>query len=192
LRQRTSKTVDVVLTVFLGTAGLLAAMWIFGSYRGVPLPVAVYAAVAFVATFVLRHTKFGRGVYAVGGNEKAAWLSGIKVRRTKVIVYTVVAILSALAGILLTSRLNGASPNLGMMFELDAIAAVVIGGTSLQGGVGTIGGTVVGTFIIGVLNNGMSLMGIPTFYQLVIKGLIIIFAVWFDVMNKRKSAGERV
>jgi D-xylose transport system permease protein len=95
-------------------------------------------------------------------------------------------LLAALSGILLASRLNGASPNLGTMFELDAIAAVVIGGTSLAGGSGTIGGTIIGALIIGVLNNGMSLLGVSSFYQLIIKGLIISLAVWFDVLQKKK------
>jgi D-xylose transport system permease protein len=102
------------------------------------------------------------------------------------IVYVTVSLLAALSGILLASRLNGASPNLGTMFELDAIAAVVIGGTSLAGGSGTIGGTIIGALIIGVLNNGMSLLGVSSFYQLIIKGLIISLAVWFDVLQKRK------
>jgi D-xylose transport system permease protein len=124
----------------------------------------------------------------MGGNEEAARLSGINIYRMKLIVYSTVTALSALSGILLASRLNGASPNLGTMFELDAISAVIIGGTSFSGGIGTIGGTVIGAFIIGILNNGMSLLGVPTFYQLIIKGLIIILAVWFDVLQKGKKA----
>jgi D-xylose transport system permease protein len=124
----------------------------------------------------------------MGGNEEAARLSGINIYRMKLIIYAVITALSALSGILLASRLNGASPNLGTMFELDAISAVIIGGTSFAGGIGTISGTVIGAFIIGILNNGMSLLGVPTFYQLMIKGLIIIAAVWFDVLSKKKKA----
>ena len=154
-------------------AGLLLAAYVFGSSDGLPVPVAIFVAIAGVAIFVLGHTRFGRRLYALGGNEEAARLSGINVYQTKMIVYVVVSVLSALSGILLASRLNGASPNLGTMFELDAIAAVVIGGTSLSGGSGTIGGTIVGALIIGVLNNGMSLLGVSSFYQLIIKGLII-------------------
>lgn len=156
------------------------------SYRGLPYPVVIFAIIAFVGTFVLQNTKFGRRIYAMGGNEEAARLSGINIYRMKLGIYCIITTLSALAGILLASRLNGASPNLGNMFELDAISAVIIGGTSFSGGVGTIIGTVIGAFIISVLNNGMSLLEVPTFYQLIIKGFIIILAVWFDVLSKKK------
>ena len=177
----------VISHAIVGVLGLALAFYVFTSYRGIPVPVAIFAVVAFVGVFVLQNMKFGRRLYALGGNEEAARLSGINVFKTKLIVYGTVSALAALSGILLASRLNGASPNLGTMFELDAIAAVVIGGTSLAGGSGTIGGTIIGTLIIGVLNNGMSLLGVPTFYQLIIKGLIIILAVWFDVLQKKKG-----
>jgi D-xylose transport system permease protein len=166
-------------------AGLLLAAYVFGTSDGMPVPVAIFVVIAALAIFVLGHTRFGRRLYALGGNEEAARLSGINIYQTKLIVYVVVSLLSALSGILLASRLNGASPNLGTMFELDAIAAVVIGGTSLSGGSGTIGGTIIGALIIGVLNNGMSLLGVSSFYQLIIKGLIISLAVWFDVLQKK-------
>src|SRR5579862_8777625 len=169
--------------------GLLLATYVFGTGDGLPVPVAIFAVIAGVAIFILGHTRFGRRLYALGGNEEAARLSGINIYATKIIVYVTVSLLSALSGILLASRLNGASPNLGNMFELDAIAAVVIGGTSLSGGSGTIGGTIIGALIIGVLNNGMSLLGVSSFYQLIIKGLIISLAVWFDVLQKRNWKG---
>ena len=156
------------------------------TYRGLPYPVAIFAVIAFIGTFILQSTKFGRRIYAMGGNEEAARLSGINIFRMKIGIYCIITTLSALSGILLASRLNGASPNLGNMFELDAISAVIIGGTSFSGGVGTIIGTVIGAFIISVLNNGMSLLEVPTFYQLIIKGFIIIVAVWFDVLSKKK------
>jgi D-xylose transport system permease protein len=175
--------------IIAAAAGLLLAAYVFGTGDGMPVPVAIFVAIAALAIFVLGHTRFGRRLYALGGNEEAARLSGINVYRTKMIVYVVVSLLSALSGILLASRLNGASPNLGNMFELDAIAAVVIGGTSLSGGSGTIGGTIVGALIIGVLNNGMSLLGVSSFYQLIIKGLIISLAVWFDVLQKKNWKG---
>ena len=170
----------------LAAAGFALAIYVFGSGDGLPVPVAIFVAIAGAAIFVLGHTRFGRRLYALGGNEEAARLSGINVVQTKMIVYLIVSLLAALSGILLASRLNGASPNLGTMFELDAIAAVVIGGTSLSGGSGTIGGTIIGALIIGVLNNGMSLLGVSSFYQLIIKGLVISLAVWFDVLQKRK------
>jgi D-xylose transport system permease protein len=175
--------------VIAAAAGLLLAAYVFGASDGLPVPVAIFVAIAALAIFILRRTRFGRRLYALGGNEEAARLSGINIYATKMIVYMTVSLLSALSGILLASRLNGASPNLGTMFELDAIAAVVIGGTSLAGGSGTIGGTIIGALIIGVLNNGMSLLGISSFYQLIIKGLIISLAVWFDVLQKKNWAG---
>jgi len=177
---------QLIANVIVAIAGLALSFYVFTSYRGIPVPVAIFAVIAFVGIFALQQTRFGRRLYALGGNEDAARLSGINVYKTKLIVYVIISILAALAGIILASRLNGASPNLGTMFELDAIAAVVIGGTSLAGGSGTIGGTVIGALIIGVLNNGMSLLGVSTFYQLIIKGLIIILAVWFDVIQKKK------
>lgn len=160
--------------------------YVFTSYQGIPIPVLIFGVTAVLGGFILSSTRFGRRIYAIGGNEEAARLSGINVFMTSLIVYTVVSTLSAMSGILLASRLDGASPNLGNMFELDAIASVVIGGTSLSGGSGTISGTVVGAFIIGVLNNGMSLLGVNMFYQLVIKGFIIIIAVLFDILNKKR------
>jgi D-xylose transport system permease protein len=175
--------------VVTGAAGLLLAAYVFGTSDGLPVPVAIFVVIAGLAIFVLRRTRFGRRLYAIGGNEEAARLSGINIFGTKIAVYVLVSLLSALSGILLASRLNGASPNLGTMFELDAIAAVVIGGTSLSGGSGTIGGTIIGALIIGVLNNGMSLLGVSSFYQLIIKGLIISLAVWFDVLQKKNWAG---
>jgi D-xylose transport system permease protein len=175
--------------VIIAAAGFALAVYVFGRGDGLPVPVAIFVIIAAAAIFVLGHTRFGRRLYALGGNEEAARLSGINVFQTKMIVYVTVSLLAALSGILLASRLNGASPNLGTMFELDVIAAVVIGGTSLAGGSGTIGGTIIGALIIGVLNNGMSLLGVSSFYQLIIKGLIISLAVWFDVLQKKKQAG---
>jgi D-xylose transport system permease protein len=189
----TSKTFGVriapdklISSIVVAGLGFAMAFYVFGRSEGLPVPVAIFAIIAGVGVFVLGNTRFGRRLYAMGGNEEAARLSGINVFQTKMIVYVTVSVLSALAGIMLASRLNGASPNLGTMFELDAIAAVVIGGTSLSGGSGKIGGTIIGALIIGVLNNGMSLLGISAFYQLIIKGLIIILAVWFDVLQKKK------
>ncbi len=172
----------------IAVIGFALAVYVFGRGDGLPVPVAIFGVIAAGAIFVLGHTRCGRRLYALGGNEEAARLSGINVTRTKMIVYVTLSLLAALSGILLASRLNGASPNLGTMFELDAIAAVVIGGTSLAGGSGTVGGTIIGALIIGVLNNGMSLLGVSSFYQLIIKGLIISLAVWFDVLQKGKSS----
>ncbi len=182
------KKSEVITKAVLAILGILFAFAVFFSYRGIPVPVAIFAVIVLAGVYTLRNTKFGRRLYAIGGNEEAARLSGLNVYKTKLMVYTIMTTLATISGIILASRLNGASPNLGKMFELDAIASVVIGGTSLTGGYGTITGSIIGAFIIGVLNNGMSLLGINTFYQLIVKGLIIIVAVWFDVMNKRKKA----
>lgn len=181
------KRQELITTIVVTVLGGMLTLYAF-TYRGLPYPVAIFAVIVFIGIFMLQNTKFGRRIYAMGGNEEAARLSGINIYRMKLIVYCIITVLSALAGILLASRLNGASPNLGNMFELDAISAVIIGGTSFSGGVGTIAGTVIGAFIISVLNNGMSLLEVPTFYQFIIKGLIIILAVWFDVLSKRKRA----
>ena len=179
---------ELISSSVIAVLGLGISFYVFTAYRGIPYPVAIFVVIAFIGIFALENTKFGRRLYAMGGNEEAARLSGINIYRMKLIVYSTITALSALSGILLASRLNGASPNLGTMFELDAISAVIIGGTSFAGGIGTISGTVIGAFIIGILNNGMSLLGVPTFYQLMIKGFIIIAAVWFDVLSKKKKA----
>lgn len=146
----------------------------------IPLPV-VWMSIGFaVLYFILKKTTFGRKTYAIGGNEEAAMLSGIKVDRVKVIIYSLTGFLSAFAGIILTSRLNSAQPTAGTSYELDAIAAVVLGGTSLSGGKGWIIGTLIGALIIGTLNNGLNLLNVSSFYQQVIKGGVILLAVLLD------------
>jgi ribose transport system permease protein len=135
---------------------------------------------------VLTRTAFGAHVYAVGGNEEASRLSGINVAITKLRVYTIGGLLTGLAGMILMGRLSSAQPNTGEGFELDAIAAVIIGGTSLMGGRGTIWGTLVGAMVIGILNNGFNLMAVDAHYQLVAKGVIILLAVLLDQYLKRK------
>ncbi|MCR6107675.1 ribose ABC transporter permease [Salipaludibacillus agaradhaerens] len=156
-----------------------------GYLFGVPVP-AVTMLVSFLVLYlILKKTTFGRRVYAVGGNEEASILSGIKVDRIKVYVYSLTGFLSALAGIILTSRLNSAQPTAGTMYELDAIAAVVLGGTSLTGGRGWIVGTLIGALIIGVLNNGLNLLGVSSFFQQVVKGSVILLAV---LMDRKKNA----
>ena len=174
----------------IGLLLALGAGYVFGSYNGLPYPVLLFAILALVGAFVLERTRAGRFTLALGGNAEAAWLAGVPIRRITVGVYTVMGALSGLSGAILTARLNGALPTAGELFELDAIAAVVIGGTSLQGGSGTIQGSILGAFLIGTLNNGMSLMAIPEFYQKVIKGVIIVLAVWLD--TRQKSANARV
>lgn len=151
-----------------------------GVLLGIPVPVWISASLVAVAVLVTRRTRFGRYVYAVGGNERAARLSGLNVRGIKIGVYTVAGLLSAVAGLIHTSRLDSATPDAGMSYELDSIAAVVIGGTSLSGGRGSILGTVLGCLIIGVLNNGLALLHVSPFWQLVVKGCVILAAVAVD------------
>lgn len=168
-------------------AALAAFTLLLASYRGVPV-VGIILAVAFVIyAFIMRGTVFGRQVYAVGGNEAAARLSGVKTKRTTFLVFVNMGLLSALAGLLFAARLNSATPQAGIGMELEAIAAAFIGGASATGGVGTVLGAIIGGFVLGVLNNGMSLIGIGSDVQQVIKGLVLLAAVGFDIYNKKKG-----
>lgn len=151
-----------------------------GKLAGVPMPIVVAGGLALVMVVVTRRTRFGRAVYAIGGNERAATLSGLDVGRVKLGAYILCGVLAGVAGILATSRLDAATPDAGAGFELDAIAAAVIGGASLSGGRGTIGGAVLGCLIIGVLNNGLVLLDVSPFWQQVIKGFVILIAVALD------------
>ena len=148
--------------------------------RLIPVPVVLMLAMFAVFWFVLTRTVFGRHVYATGGNAEAAKLSGVNTDRVQILVYTLSGAMAALAGVILTSRLDSAQPTAGVGYELDAITAVVLGGTSLAGGRGWIFGTLVGALLIGVLNNGLNLMGVSAFYQQVVKGSVILLAVLLD------------
>lgn len=151
-----------------------------GYILGIPFPV-ILMFVFYVILFVLLHkTSFGRKDYALGGNEKAALIAGVKVDRMKILIYTISGFMASLSGIILTSRLNSAQPTAGQSFEMDAIASVVLGGTSLAGGRGRIFGTLIGALIIGTLNNGLNLLGVSSFYQQIVKGVVIIIAVLMD------------
>lgn len=155
-----------------------------GYFLGIPFPIVIMI-VAFGILYLLLHKmSFGRKTYALGGNEKAAFVSGIKTKKVTILIYTISGIMASVAGMILTSRLNSAQPDAGMSYEMDAIAAVVLGGTSLAGGKGRIFGTLIGALIIGTLNNGMNLLGISSFYQQIVKGIVIIIAVLID---RRKS-----
>ncbi len=156
-----------------------------GWFLGIPLPVWISGVVVIAAILVTNKTKIGRYIYAIGGNENAARLSGININRVKIAVYTIAGALAAVGGLIVTSRLDAAQPNAGVGYELDSIAAVVIGGTSLSGGRGTILGTVLGAVIIGVLNNGLVLLNVSPFWQQVVKGLVILAAVIIDKANNK-------
>ena len=156
-------------------------------FLGVPLIIWILLVLFLANHIALSMTVFGRETYLTGGNREAALYSGIRVNRIKIIIFTLSGVMSAIAGILLSSRLYSAQTNAGLSYELDAIAAAVLGGTSLTGGVGTMPGTLIGALIIGVLNNGMNMLSVPYFFQLIVKGAVIIIAVWLDVRAKRRK-----
>jgi erythritol transport system permease protein len=156
-----------------------------GTYLGLPLPIWLMVAVAAAGVFVAARTPFGRRIYAIGGNEKAAELSGVRVARIKFWAYVISGACAALVGLVIAAQLGAAHPATGETFELNAIAAVVLGGTSLMGGRGSVGGTIIGAFVIGVLADGLILLGVSEFWQIVIKGLVIVLAVILDQMQQR-------
>jgi ribose/xylose/arabinose/galactoside ABC-type transport system permease subunit len=158
-----------------------------GNLFGIPLPIVILVIVFIICTLLLKKTIMGRYVYAVGGNELAARASGISVNRVKMFVYTLGGGLAALGGIILTSRISTGQPNVGIGFELSAIAAAIIGGTSTSGGVGSITGTLLGALLIGVISNSLDLLNVTSYYQSVVMGLIIIGAVLLDSLNKNKG-----
>lgn len=154
----------------------------------IPIPVIIMAAVVAIGQVALTMTKFGRHALAVGGNEEAARLSGVHVEKIKLFIYTMAGVWAALAGIVLAGRLGAGSANSATDTGLDAVAAVVLGGTDLFGGRGTVTGTILGAFIIGVIGNGLTLLNVQPFFQMVVKGCIILFAVWFNIYGYRKGA----
>jgi ribose transport system permease protein len=158
-----------------------------GWFWGIPLPVWISGIIVIIAVIITKKTVLGRYIYAIGGNENAARLSGININKVKLTVYAISGLLAAVGGILVTSRLDSAQPNAGISYELDSIAAVVIGGTSLSGGRGTIMGTVLGAIIIGVLNNGLVLLNVSPFWQQVVKGGVILLAVIIDKANSKSE-----
>lgn len=171
--------------------GMVAVINIFtfvlASYRGIPNILVILFVLIVVFTFVMNKTVMGRHIYATGGNQKAAELSGVKTKRVTFWVFVNMGFLSAMAGLIYAARLNAATPRAGTMFELDAIAAAFIGGASMAGGVGTIPGAVVGALVMGIMNNGMSLIGVSIDWQQAIKGLVLLGAVGFDIYNRNKS-----
>ena len=153
-----------------------------------PTPVLYLIIFLIICYFIMNKTKLGRYIYAVGGNPEAAKFSGINIKKVKFFAYTFSGFMAAVAGIVLASRMFSGQPTAGNAAELDAIAAVVLGGTSMSGGIGKIGGTVIGALIIGVLSNGLNLMGVSSFWQYIVKGIVILVAVYADVIKRRKTA----
>ncbi|PYE26662.1 multiple monosaccharide ABC transporter membrane protein [Rhizobium sp. PP-WC-2G-219] len=168
-----------VVAIFLGFQ--------LSTYRGFPNVLIVMALLIALYTFITTRSTIGRRIYAMGGNEKAAKLSGINTERLTFLTFVNMGVLAALAGMIIAARLNSATPKAGVGFELDVIAACFIGGASASGGVGKITGAVIGAFIMGVMNNGMSIMGLGIDYQQLVKGLVLLAAVFFDVYNKNKG-----
>jgi ribose/xylose/arabinose/galactoside ABC-type transport system permease subunit len=156
-----------------------------GKLFGIPFSIIIMILIFFIVLFILSKTKFGRYVYAIGGNEEAARASGIKVNKIKIMVYVICSGLAGLAGVIQTSRIAVGQPSIGAGYEMDAIAAVVIGGVSLSGGKGTVIGTILGALIIGILNNGLDLLNVSSYWQSIVKGLIIIGAVLLDWKNNK-------
>lgn len=158
-----------------------------GSFIGIPLPIWIYIAMGILSHILLSKTKFGRHVFAIGGNEQAARICGINVEKTLVKVYAYAGFLTAVSAILLTARTSAGNPTYGLSYELDAIASTVIGGTSLSGGIGSIPFCVIGALIIGVLNNGMDLLGVNAYWQQIVKGVIIVVAVLIDARKQKRK-----
>ncbi len=155
-----------------------------GDLLGVPIPIVTLIALTLFSAVLLRRTRVGRHIYATGGNEKAARASGINVHRIKLFAYALCGAFAGVAGVIQAARITTGQPNTGIMYELDAIAAVVIGGTSLSGGVGGVGGTILGALLLGVISSGLDLLNVSPYYQQILKGVIIVGAVWLDRRGK--------
>jgi len=181
----TAPTWVTILQILAGTALILAFVGYLNSYEGMPVPVLVVLSLALLFHFLANKMPFGRHVYAIGGNSEAAHLSGINLPRNILAVFILMGILSGVAGLIYTARVGSATADAGKILELDAIAACVIGGTSLMGGRGTIAGALVGALVMASLDNGMSLMNVEDFFQDIIKGLILVVAVGADIASKR-------
>jgi putative multiple sugar transport system permease protein len=176
-----------VLKILVIIVGINLLTYEFAGYNGLPIILLILVALILIYTFITQRTIAGRHIYALGGNEKAARLSGVKTDQVKFWVYVNMGVLSAVAGLIVAGRLNAATPKAGTGFELDAIGACFIGGASTSGGIGTVIGTIVGGFVMAVLNNGMSIMGVSVDWQQSIKGFVLLAAVWFDIYTKSRS-----
>ena len=165
--------------------------WKLATARGFPIVLIILAVLILIYSFLAKNSIYGRHVYAIGGNINAALLSGVKVKRTIFWVYVHMGLLTGVAGVVFSSRTNGAQPGAGNMFELDAIAACFIGGAAVTGGVGTVIGAMIGGLVMAVMSNGMQLMGVQTSIQQIVKGLVLLLAVAFDIWNKRRAAAAK-
>lgn len=184
---KTEPAVMWLLKTILAAGAILYLTYLLSSYRGFPNVLLIMFVLIVVYAFLTNQTTIGRRIYALGGNVKAAKLSGINTERLTFLTFTNMGFLAALAGLVFVARFNSATPRAGTAFELDVIAAVFIGGASAKGGVGTVIGAVIGAFVMGVMNNGMSILGVGIDWQQVIKGLVLLAAVFFDVYNRRRG-----
>ncbi|CAH0119293.1 Xylose transport system permease protein XylH [Paenibacillus sp. CECT 9249] len=169
---------------------ILGFVLLMNRYQGIPVPFVLVICLAIVFTLITKNTVFGRHVYAIGGNKEAARLSGINIKRRVLLVFVLCNTLAAVSGLVLTARLNAATMNAGTMYELDAIAACVIGGTSLVGGTGTIVGALIGALVMASLDNGMSIMNLDSYWQFIVKGGILVLAVWVDYYSRQRKKTE--
>jgi len=179
-----------IAKLVLISGGILWIAYALATFKGIPVTLIVLAVLVLVYGIVSNRTVFGRHIYAIGGNRHAAELSGVKTKKVDFFIFVNMGFLAALAGLVFTARLNLAGPKAGDGFELEAISAAFIGGAAVQGGVGTIAGAIIGGLIIGVLNNGMSILGIGIEWQQAVKGFVLLLAVAFDVFNKRRAGGR--
>ena len=175
-----------VIGMVLVSAVILAICWVLATYKGIPWSAVIVGVILLIYTFMLSKTKLGRYIYGIGGNDQAAELSGVNVKQVTLFAFCSMSVLAAVAGILYTSRLSSATPTAGNAFEMDAIASSYIGGTAVSGGVGKVTNAIIGTFVIMALTNGMNLMMVDISYQYIVKGLIFIIAVAFDVRTRNK------
>lgn len=176
-----------VLKVVIYSVVILAFVLTMNNYKGIPLPISFVIIVGLIFSFISTKTTFGRHVYAIGGNAEAARLSGINIKFKTLMLFVLMGLLAAISALLLTARLGTSTPQAGLNYELDAIAACVIGGTSLMGGVGTIGGSIIGSLVMASLDNGMSLLNMDDFWQYIVKGGVLVLAVWLDIASRRRK-----
>lgn len=176
-----------LMKAFFFSALVVGFVYIMNDYQGIPLPVIIMLALSLIFTFVAERITFGRSVYAIGGNREASKYAGINVNRITTSVFMLSGAMSAVAGIIMAARLNAGAPQAGLNMETDAIAAAVIGGISMTGGIGRVSGALIGAVVMATLDNGMSMMNVQAFWQYIVKGGVLIFAVWFDISSKNKQ-----
>lgn len=183
----TGHFVGFAVKLILISAAILIVSWTLARHKGIPTVLLILAVIVLVYAYITNKTVAGRYLYALGGNQKAARLSGIDTKKVFFLAYTNMSFLAAVAGLVFSARLNSSAPTAGQNFELDAIGACFIGGASAYGGIGTVGGVLIGASFMGVLNNGMSIVGLGSDYQQIVKGMVLLLAVAFDVVSKRKT-----